>query len=244
MTTELTLPRQLTVWRNGCLGMLAALLTGCGGTLPVAPGESLAIPSLANICAERQGALTSTRLAVANVVHADREAFVLSKPGVRPLETQQYISYSDTAGKQPQMVSCKFKTADHIRAEYGATAAGEPTSCAYLNRRLLDAVLAGFTPRERQTLRFRGGTAVLIEADQMVSGGPAWLEPFEMVSTDLAGTLRIRSKSMRNDWNDPKLTNTPPQFKGTLYCHLIAPDHLRRLLLGTATPGQPPAAAR
>ncbi len=183
-----------------------------------------------DFCADRQRALTSTRIPVSNVVHTDHDAFVLSKPGVRPLETQQYVRYRDAARTQPEMISCKFKTADHIRAEYGPQAAGEPASCAYLNRRTLDAVLAGFSERQRQKLRYRGGNAVLIEADRMVTGGPNWLAPFEMVSVDLAGTLHIRSQSMRSDWTDPKFADTPVRFKGTHYCHLIAPDYLRRLL--------------
>ncbi|HRX91122.1 MAG TPA: hypothetical protein P5528_16905 [Steroidobacteraceae bacterium] len=230
MTRPNSFGQQLTVCRNTCLAAAFALLASCGGELPIVQGESLALPSMNDFCADRQRALTGTRMPVTNIVHTDYDAFVLSKPGVRPLETQQYIRYSDTARTQPEMISCKFKTADHIRAEYGAQAAGEAASCAYLNRRTLDAVLAAYGERQRQKLRYRGGTAVLIEADQMVTGGPNWLAPFEMVSVDLAGTLRIRSQSMRSDWTDPRFADTPVRFKGTHYCHLIAPDYLRRLL--------------
>ena len=41
----------------------------------------------------------------------------------------------------PRMISCKLHSAQRIRTEYGATAAGEATSCARLNRRTLDAVM-------------------------------------------------------------------------------------------------------
>ena len=244
MTNRLLLLQQLTVWRVACLAAAVALLTSCATEAPRVQGESLQLPALTDFCAARQQAITGTRLPAINTVHNDHEAFVLSKPAIRPLETQQYVRYGDAARTQAEMISCKFKTADHIRAEYGASAAGEPASCAYLNRRTLDAVLASFSERQRQKLRFRGGKAVLIEADQMVSGGPTWLEPFEMVRVDLAGTLHINAKAMRNDWTDPKLAESPPRFKGTHYCHLIAPDYLKRLLTGAASALTPVAPSR
>ena len=75
---------------------------------------------------------------------------------------------------------------------------------------------------------------MLIEADIVATQGPEWLQPFEMVRTDLAGTLHIVAKVMRNDWTDPKLADVPARFKGTHYCQLIAPDYLQRLLTGKA----------
>ena len=49
------------------------------------------------------------------------------------------------------MISCKLHSAERIRAEYGATAAGESTTCARLNRRTLDAVmLIAHRPPEKE----------------------------------------------------------------------------------------------
>ena len=44
---------------------------------------------------------------------------------MKPLETLQFVDYSDSQHTKARMVSCKLHSADRIRAEYGATAAGE-----------------------------------------------------------------------------------------------------------------------
>ena len=54
-----------------------------------------------------------------NVVHADYAPFVISKPQIEPLETQQYLQYADEAKTRPTMLMCKGKSADHVVAVYG-----------------------------------------------------------------------------------------------------------------------------
>ena len=49
------------------------------------------------------------------------------------------------------------------------------------------------------------------------------------------GALHLKSKAMRNDWLDPKLKDAPARFKGTRYCHLIAPSYLLGILRGDVT---------
>jgi hypothetical protein len=34
----------------------------------------------------------------------------------------------------------------------------------------------------------------------------------------------------------PRLANAAPRVKGTRYCHLVAPEYLRRVLLGQVEP--------
>jgi hypothetical protein len=48
---------------------------------------------------------------------------------------------------------------------------------------------------------------------------------------------------MRNDWLDPRSASRPAQFRGTRYCHVIAPSYLRALLLGEAPPEVTPPPA-
>jgi len=57
-----------------------------------------------------------------------------------------------------------------------------------------------------------------------------------MLSVAPDGTLHVRSKGMRNDWLDPRLATADPRVKGTRYCHLVAPEYLRRVLLGEVAP--------
>jgi len=75
--------------------------------------------------------------------------------------------------------------------------------------------------------------------------GQVWVAPFPMARIGDDGRLRIQSLTMRNDWLDPRYTSAPVQFRGTRYCHLIAPEHLARLLRGeVAPPAAPPAATK
>ena len=134
------------------------------------------------------------------------------------------------------MVSCKMKTADHIRVEYGADQVGEDTSCAAVNERIVEGVRDSLSQAERKRLKFDGGRRILYDPDLVTTSGPVWLEPFAVLYVDPDGVLHARSKGMKNDWLDPKLANAEPRFKGTRYCHLVAPEYLRRVLLGDVTP--------
>jgi hypothetical protein len=239
MTNEELSQSKLSGRAAACLVAAIAIVFGaaCSSDPPVVTvGEPIKVAPLADFCTAGQRAITNARVPITNVVHTDYNAFVQSKPEVKPLTTQQFVTYRGVGTAQPQTISCKFKSADHIKAEYGSQAAGAPASCAYLNRRTLDAVMNSLTKRERKKLKYNGGTNVLVEEDLMVSMGPQWLEPYQMLSTDLSNTLKIRAKGMRNDWTDPRLANAPARLKGTHYCHLIAPDYLKSLLLGEAKP--------
>jgi len=191
------------------------------------------MPSIASgrFCAIAQERMSSTHLEVVNVVHADYDEFVKSKPRVRPLETEEY-HWQDPSGAGLRMVSCKMKTVDHLKAEYGPDSAGEEGSCAALNAATLAAVIAGLPASQRRHLRFDHGRAIVFDADVITNDGPLWLAPFALVHLGADGSLHVASKAMRNDWNDPRLKDAPVRFKGTRYCHLIAPDYLARLLLG------------
>jgi hypothetical protein len=216
-------------------GKPAGSVTGTAVS-PAAP-----MSALDTFCADAQALLSNARPRATNVVHTDYDAFVKSKPAVRPLETQQYAWY--TPGPEPRlrMISCKMKTADHVRAEYGADAAGEEGECSRLLSLTLDAVRRGFSDAERRRLKFERGQRVVIDPEFRVSMGPVWLEPYSLAYLADDGALHLKSKGMRNDWLDPRLATTPPQFKGTRYCHLIAPGYLRAMLLGEVPPERPPA---
>jgi hypothetical protein len=219
------------------IGVLATVGAACASNPPPTVAvEKFAVPELEVFCAEAQRVLVNARVPIQNAVVTDYNAFVQAHPDVQPLTTQQFVVYRGVGQAQPQMISCKLKSADHIRASYGKGSAGEPASCAYINRRTLDGVMASLTKRERKKLMFNEGRAVLIEADHVASTLTQWLEPYRMVDTDVSNTLRIRAKSMRSDWNDPKFASAPARIKGTYHCHLIAPDYLKSLLLGAVKP--------
>lgn len=188
-------------------------------------------------CSDAQRLLTGSRVTAANDVYTDRAAFILSKAAVRPLETRQFTSYEDAVSAHPKVVSCKMKTADHIRSEYGAGQADADGSCASINQRSLEAVLGSMTRRERQRLKFgERFQRIVVEPDEVVDNGGDWLKPFAIAWKDERGALHLQAKGMNKGWTDPRYVSAPTQFRGVRYCHLVAPEYLRRLLLGEASP--------
>jgi hypothetical protein len=130
-----------------------------------------------------------------------------------------------------------MKTADHIRTEYGDDRAGADESCALLNQRTLDAVLGSLTRAERRRARFGGAAGrIVVDADLVVDNGGDWLEPFAIARLEPDGALHLQAKGMNKGWLDPRYANAEVQYRGVRYCHLVAPEYLRRLVLGDATP--------
>lgn len=207
------------------------MLAGCAGEpQSVVIGTPPVLPGVNDYCAVAQKELASSRVPVRNVLMNDYQAFASATPSVRPLESLQYISYADDKRTRARMISCKVASAERIRAEYGATAAGEATSCARLNRRTLDAVMLSLTDRQKKKMPFRGTVPVMLEADEQASSEAQWLEAFTMVQTDAGGTLRIRAKSFGA--GSSLKVRSGGRTDGRMYCHLIAPDYLKRILTG------------
>jgi hypothetical protein len=131
-----------------------------------------------------------------------------------------------------RVISCKMKSADHIRTEYGPDQVGEQGSCAALNQQTLDRVLASFSDAERRRLKFDRGRDVVIDPDDRATSSTYWLQPYAIAYIGAGGALHLQSRSIHNDWLDPRLADMEPRYKGVRYCHLIAPDYLRDMLLG------------
>jgi hypothetical protein len=211
------------------VGVLAA---GCASDpRPVVVGKPLTVPTTNDYCALAQKEIASARVPARNVVVGDFQAFSRMTPSVQPLETLQFVQYADSQRTKARMISCKLHSAEKIRAAYGATAAGESTTCARLNRRTLDAVMASMTDRQKKKMPFKGAIPILLDADEQAANEAQWLESFTMVQTDAGGTLRLRAKSLRGETNQ-RVSNKPGAAVGKQYCHLIAPDYLKRILLG------------
>jgi hypothetical protein len=215
------------------MGLLA--LAGCATTRPASARPAMPVATDGEFCVAGQAAVNGSKIRAVNTVYTDYNAFVESKPAPRPLATRQYVWFEDAARTQPRMVSCKMKTADHIRVEYGADQVGEDTSCAAVNAMTLQAVLGSLTRAERGRLKFDAGR-VVFDPDVVTTDGPTWLAPFPVLSVAPDGTLHVKSKGMKNDWLDPRLAKAEPRFKGTRYCHFVAPEYLRRVLLGDVMP--------
>ena len=223
---------ELSVRNVACLAVSIALAACASDPRPLVVGQPAVVPTLNDYCAAAQKEIASSRVPARNVLMTDYQAFSRASPSVKPLETLQYVGYTDEKRTKARMVSCKLHSAERIRAEYGATAAGENTSCARLNRRTLDAVLLSLTDRQKKKMPFKGTIPVLLDPDEVATNEAQWLESFTMVQTDAGGTLRIRAKSLRAPGTNLRVRSTAAAGTGPQYCHLIAPDYLKRILIG------------
>lgn len=233
--------QELKARKVACLaaGVAAAVLAGCSSSpRTVVVGQPLKLPALNEYCAVAQKEIASSRVPARNVMMTDYQAFSRASPQVKPLETMQYVAYADSQHAKARMISCKLHSAERIRAEYGNTAAGEPATCARLNRRTLDAVMASLTEKQKKKMPFKGAVPVMLEPDLQASSEAEWLQDFTMVQTDAGGTLRIRAKSLGG--GAVRANAKSASRANHQYCHLIAPDYLKRILIGEVklpTPG-------
>ncbi len=232
MNTIIRVCRELKRHPLACLAG-ALVLTACASDpRPVVVGKPLTLPAITEYCAVAQREIASARVPARNVVAHDFQAFARATPSVQPLETLQFVQYADERQTRPRMISCKLHSAEHIRAAHGATAAGESSTCARLNRRTLDAVMSSLTERQKKKMPFTGSIPILLDPDEQATSEAQWLEAFTMVQTDAGGTLRVRAKSLRGDGSlNVRVSGRTPGAGGQ-YCHLIAPDYLKRILLG------------
>jgi hypothetical protein len=220
--------RKLTVGSAACLGLIA--LAGCAGKPDsVVIGAPPTLAPINDYCAAAQKEIASARVPARNVILNDYQAFARATPSVKPLETLQYTGYADDKRTKPRMISCKFTSSERIRSEYGATAAGEASTCARLNRRTLDAVMLTLTDRQKKKMPFKGAVPVMLEADEQATSEAQWLEAFTMVQADAGGTLRIRAKSLGVAGPNVRVRTGG---NGRMACHLIAPEYLKRILIG------------
>jgi hypothetical protein len=226
---------ELTVRNVACLAFGAALAGCASDSRPVVVGQPTTLPSINEYCAAAQKEIANSRVPARNVIVTDYAAFARTTPSLNPLETLQYVGYADDKHSKARMISCKLHSAAQIRAQYGATAAGESTTCARLNRRTLDAVMISLSDRQKKKMPFNGALPVALDPDEQASSEAQWLEGFTMVQTDAGGTLRIRAKSLRAGTASLRRTSTSTSTTvtdGRQYCHLIAPDYLKRILSG------------
>jgi hypothetical protein len=225
--------QELTVRSLACLaaGLTVILVVaGCASdSRPSVVGQPLVVPTLNEYCAIAQKEIAASRVPARNVLMTDYQTFSRASPSLKPLETMQFVGYADNQHSKPRMISCKLHSSERIRAAYGATAAGEPSSCARLNRRTLDAVMASMSERQKRKMPFKGPVPVMLEPDLQATSEAEWLEAFTMVETDVGGTLRIRAKSLANTGKVRVGTRGNNERQ---YCHLIAPEYLKRILTG------------
>mgnify|MGYP000911671777 CR=1 FL=1 len=219
----------------GFVGM-ACLLIGSNSIGAQTPGAAdvAFTATTPQFCAEVQRRVAGTQQPLRNVVHDEFQSFVKSKPSVKPLEPQQYVEYADASRTQPRRISCKLKTADHINAVYGNGAAAtqeNENACREINRTTILAVFRALDPGTRSRLvvpphRF------MLDGDENRIMGSGWIEPYPFAYAGADGAVHLHAKALLVRWDDWRWQLAPDKFRGTHYCHLIAPEYARSLMTG------------
>jgi hypothetical protein len=213
-------------------GLLTALLVCWAGQLS---GTNLPATTTDRFCAEVQKILAGTELESDLVVYEDIAAYRKSKLTLPPLGGSQYVWLDDRDG--PKMLSCKVKSADHLRDEYGEDVAGEQRPCRDITLMVQGMVAEKFEaedPSLAATVR-----DYVIEPDVPFTTGRAYLTPFPLTYQDADGQLHVHTQSLQIDWLDYKWILMPYTLRGQTYCHIIAPEHLEALARGEAQPDDP-----
>jgi hypothetical protein len=195
-----------------------------------------------DFCGQLQSYLEGSRIAAQNVVHTDYSAFVESKPELQPLRTQQCVEYSDSARSQPLRISCKLKSGDHLNTVLGAgSASAQPRSCRDAHQQMVLAVWASMTRAEMLRVKYHPDK-VMLDGDDVRYTGSSWKEPFQGLYIGADQRPHFISKALYAGWTDWRWKLLPDKVRGTHYCHLVAPETMRAVMLGEITP--PPGPER
>jgi hypothetical protein len=186
-----------------------------------------------SFCISVQQVFAATKIEARNTVYTDYQAFRKSKTVARPLQIHQFV-LRDAAGI-PQRVSCKVKTPDHLLAEYGPDSAHDRgVTCRDINRETAKRVYASLADGTTSPIHVPQENLVF-DADETTFMGASWVGPYDYVYETTDGRLHVKAKALRVDWDNVWLSWAPDRLRGAYYCHLIAPEHMRRLALGEVT---------
>lgn len=216
------------------LAIAAALFSSCWMLSPqsMAASQHPLSNSHAEFCSEVQRRLVDTALPITNVLEKDYEAFKLSKPAVAPLRTHQYVVRNERLGIL--QISCKTKTADHLRSAHGASTARDPAltprSCSDIHRAMVRDIWQAMGPGEKASAKIRPAQ-VMLQADQLSYTGSSWIKTKPEASVGADGKLRLRASALFAEWEDWRWKMMPESWRGNHYCHLVSPEEIRRHML-------------
>ncbi len=211
---------------------VAGLVSLTPGLLRAAPAPLPAADSPA-FCVAAQQLLASTKMIGKNTLFTDMPSYRHSKPLVDPLEIFQVVSY---AGKLPVMVSCKVKTAAHLRAAYGPKAAGNQLYCPEVTR-LVRAQAVAELQQANQPAAAAKAAAFILDEDEPYWTGRSYLADFQLSYRGGNGAVHISSPGLYQDYDSWITWFLPEKFQGQSYCHLATVNYLKALASGEMKPG-------
>ena len=185
-----------------------------------------------DFCIAVQHILADTKIEANNEIFNNMPDYRHSKPSPNPLMIYQVVTYDDVG---PIVVSCKVKTADHIRAEYGEDAAGEQRYCPVVTRMLQAQAVAELQQWNPDAAAVAAG--FVIDETEPYLMGSSYLADFQSSYADDDGTIHLRSPGLQTNWEDWLIWIMPNRVRGQTYCHLPTVAYIKRLATGTTEPG-------
>lgn len=210
---------------------------------PVPPREArlddtaavaLPAPASPEFCRAVQQVLASTTLTGENTLFTDMPEYRHSKPAANPHRIYQVVTY---AGRVPIVVSCKVKTAAHLRAVYGPAAAGADVGCAEITRRTRDGVVGKLRAAGQDAAAARAA-AFVVEDNEPYLTGRDYLADFQPAFVADDGALHLASYGLFQDYDSWITPFLPWQVQGQHYCHLPTADFVEALATGAMAPGR------
>jgi pimeloyl-ACP methyl ester carboxylesterase len=214
-------------------GWLAAPAAPGYSTSQRPPATAWPSPDSDQFCVTMQHRMAGTLLTGANTLFTDMAAYRSSKPGIRPFKIYQIVTYDGTT---PVRVSCKMKTAAHLRNEYGAEAATQQQSCAAMARSLQAEAVSRLRAANLHDAAKRAAQLIIDETEAYATGS-AYLASYALSERDAAGRIRLSVPGLFQDydrWFTPLL---PKIVQGQSYCHVPTSEYLIALAKGEVQPG-------
>ncbi len=196
------------------------------------PAQELPAPDSEDFCVAVQKILANTEMQGNNTLFKDMPEYRHSKPSVEPLNIYQVVSYR---GKLPIMVSCKVKTAAHLRSAYGENAAGEQRWCADVTRLAKAQAIAEL--RAVNAAAAEKAASFVVDDIEPFTTGRSYLADFQPSYIGDDGLIHFRSPGLFQDYDSWITFLLPKNFQGQSYCHLPTVNYMKALAAGEMEPG-------
>lgn len=211
-----------------------ALIATASLASPVyAETNALPDPSSPDFCVAVQHLLANTSIEANNEIFDNMPDYRASKPSPDPLMIYQVVTYDD---KRAIAVSCKVKTADHIRTVYGEDAAGEQLYCPSVTQALKAQAIAELE-RENPPEVAQRARAIVVDQNEPYMMGSSYLSDFQLSYVGDDGAIHLNSPGLQTNWDDWLIWVMPNRLRGQTYCHLPTVSYIKALATGALEPG-------
>ncbi len=215
-------------------GAILSLLAAMSATTAMAIEQPMPASTSSQFCIAAQQKLASTTLVGANTLFDDMPSYRHSKPATQPLTIFQVVTYAE---RLPVVVSCKVKSAAHLRAAFGEDAAGQQFYCHDIARTLQQQAVAELR-NEGQTEAAERAASFVIDRDEPFITGRDYLADFRTIYRAEDGLVHVGSPGLFQNYDSWYTVLLPEIVKGQSYCHLATVESLKAVAAGEMAPGK------